>query len=95
MNQGYSHGHRRMPMPQYNAQTGTPTRPQYNTNHYPNNFGARNQTDNVMSQLSSMLEQADQSELQELHDKEEKLHELLNNNAEVNVKKSIKQQRFK
>ena len=83
MNQGYSYGNMRMPMPQYTPQTGpalAANRPPYNMNAGP---PGRSQTDSVMSQLSNKLDQADQSELQELHDKEEKLYQLLNENNEV------------
>ena len=73
-----------MPRPQYGGQTGpgtAATRPSYSMNTA--NATGRSQTDSVMSQLSTKLDQADQSELQELHDQEEKLHHLLNENSEV------------
>ena len=40
-------------------------------------------SDVLVSKLSNILEQADKSELQELHDSEEKLHGLLDQNDEV------------
>ena len=82
MHQGYNYGSMPMPRPQYGGQTGpgtAATRPFMNTA----NATGRSQTDSVMSQLSTKLDQADQSELQELHDQEEKLHHLLNENNEV------------
>ena len=75
----------RMPMPQYSNQTGPTSHQPYNANVNTNatNFSGRSQTDFVMSKLSSQLDQADTDELQELHDKEEKIHQLLNKNSEV------------
>ena len=84
MYQGYSYGRMPMPNPQYGGENGpgtAATRPSYSMNTA--NPTGRSQTDSVMSQLSTKLDQADQSELQELHDREEKLHDLLNENSEV------------
>lgn len=82
MQQGYNA--MAMPTPSY----GYPVLPQHIQNHGGSvNHGPRNderrKSDAVVSQLSSVLEQADKSELQELHDSEENLHALLDKNSEV------------
>lgn len=81
----YNYGNMRMPMPGYSNQSSPASHQPYpatgNTNS--TNFSGRSQTDFVMSKLSSQLDQADADELQELHDKEEKIHQLLNENSEV------------
>ena len=70
-----------MPVPQYSNQTG-PRQP-YNAVNNTSNYSGRSQTDVVMAKLSSQLDQAEPDELQQLYDKDEKIHQLLNENSEV------------
>ena len=66
-----------MPTPQFSSQQQGPNYTRFN------GIDSRRQPNVVVSKLSSILEHADRSELQELHDSEEKLHKLLDENDEV------------
>ena len=67
--QSYSHGMANMPIPY--------------SGHNNHDSWRLKKSDVVVSKLSNILEHADISELQELHDSEEKLHGLLDKNEEV------------
>lgn len=81
MNQGYSYGG--MPMPYRNQTASQSYNVGFNGLNSTGNFNSRSQMENVMYAISNQLDQLDQAELQELHDKEEKLHQFLNENNEV------------